>query len=66
LGWRTNHSIYTSWENYHGGTLAGTGTLMARDKERNTASVVLCNSRSYKDGFDDNLYVLLDLVMKNI
>ncbi len=66
LGWRTNHSIYTSWENYHGGTLAGTGTLMARDKDRNTASVVLCNSRSYKDGFDDNLYVLLDLVMKNI
>lgn len=66
LGWRTNHSIYTSWENYHGGTLAGTGTLMARDKDRNAASVVLCNSRSYIDGFDNSLYDLLDLIMKNI
>lgn len=66
LGWRTNHSIYTSWENYHGGTLAGTGTLMARDSERNAAAVVLCNSRSYISGFDNSLYDLLDVIMKNI
>lgn len=66
LGWRTNHSLFTSWENYHGGTLAGTGTLWARDKDSHTAAVVLCNSRSYIGGFDNSLYDLLNIVMTNI
>ena len=65
LGWRTNHSIFTTWENYHGGSLAGTGTFWCRDTG-GTAAVVLCNSRSYIDGFDTALYELLDLVLKSI
>lgn len=63
LGWRVNYPYYPDWSSYHGGTLAGTGTLMARDKTRDAASVVLCNSRSYLDGFDDSMYDLLDMVM---
>jgi CubicO group peptidase (beta-lactamase class C family) len=63
LGWRVNYPYYPDWSSYHGGTLAGTGTLMARDKSRDAASVVLCNSRSYLEGFDDSMYDLLDMVM---
>ena len=66
LGWRVNYPDFPHWSSYHGGTLAGTGTLMVRDKSRNAAAVVLCNSRSYKDGFDDSMYELLDLVMERI
>lgn len=66
LGWRVNYPDFPDWSSYHGGTLAGTGTLMVRDKSRNAASVVLCNSRSYKAGFDDSMYELLDLVMDKI
>lgn len=65
LGWRCNHSIYSSWENYHGGNLAGTGTLWCRDAS-GKAAVILCNSRSYIDGFDTALYELLDTILKNI
>ena len=61
-----NYPDFPDWSSYHGGTLAGTGTLMVRDKSRNAASVVLCNSRSYKAGFDDSMYELLDLVMDKI
>lgn len=66
LGWRVNYPDFPHWSSYHGGTLAGTGTLLVRDKSRNAAAVVLCNSRSYKDGFDDSMYELLDLVMERI
>ncbi len=65
LGWRTNHSFYTNWENYHGGNLAGTGTFWCRSKT-GTSAVVLCNSRSYKSNFDTALYDLLALVQNNI
>lgn len=66
LGWRVNYPDYPYWSSYHGGNLAGTGTLMVRDKSRDAAAVVLCNSRSYRDGFDDSMYDLLDLVMDEI
>lgn len=66
LGWRVNYPDFPHWSSYHGGTLAGTGTLLVRDKSRNAAAVILCNSRSYKDGFDDRMYELLDFVMDRI
>lgn len=66
LGWRVNYPDFPEWSAYHGGNLAGTGTLMARDKSRNAAAVVLCNSRSYDETFDDSLYYLLDEVMDQI
>lgn len=65
LGWRLNHTIFTSWENYHGGNLAGTGTLWCRDK-KGTAAVILCNSRSYKSDFDVALFEILSLIQNNI
>ncbi|OFY91568.1 MAG: hypothetical protein A2266_02480 [Bacteroidetes bacterium RIFOXYA12_FULL_40_10] len=56
LGWRMNHSYYpNSW--YHGGNLAGTATMWVMGPNINC--VVLCNSRSYKTGFDDETYALL-------
>lgn len=65
LGWRTNSKEYTNWKCYHGGNLAGTGTLWCRDKN-NAAVVILCNSRSYISGFDDALYELLDNILRLI
>jgi Beta-lactamase class C and other penicillin binding proteins len=57
LGWRVNHSMFPGAA-YHGGNLAGTGTLWVMGHQ-NRHAVILCNSRSYKSGFDDELYVLL-------
>lgn len=60
LGWRMNHSYYpNSW--YHGGNLAGTATMWVMGPNINC--VILCNSRSYKTGFDDETYGLVkDLI----
>lgn len=60
LGWRTNHTIYESLNAYHGGNLAGTGTFWSRDAETSNAAVILCNSRSYADGFDVALMEVVD------
>ena len=57
LGWRVNHTMFPGAA-YHGGNLAGTGTLWVMGHQ-NRHAVILCNSRSYKSGFDDELYVLL-------
>lgn len=64
LGWRLNHGYYTNWASYHGGNLAGTGTLWARGS-KGVNAVVLCNSRSYREDidFDTSLYDLLGTVM---
>ncbi|MDP3451648.1 MAG: serine hydrolase domain-containing protein [Bacteroidales bacterium] len=60
LGWRTNHSFFPG-SYYHGGNLAGTGVIWVMGQGVN--AVVLCNSRSYKTGFDDELYALIkDLI----
>lgn len=56
LGWRMNHTYYPeSW--YHSGNLAGTATMWVMGPGVNC--VILCNSRSYISGFDDELYGLL-------
>lgn len=61
LGWRMNHRFFPgAW--YHGGNLAGTGTFWVMGPEYST--VILCNSRSYKSGFDDDMYIITDRIMK--
>lgn len=56
LGWRMNHTYYPgSW--YHGGNLAGTATMWVMGPDYN--AVILCNSRSYISGFDDETYGLM-------
>lgn len=55
LGWRMNHRLFPgAW--YHGGNLAGTAAFWVMGPEFNT--VILCNSRSYLPGFDDELYYI--------
>jgi CubicO group peptidase (beta-lactamase class C family) len=62
MGWRTNHPYYpNSW--YHGGNLSGTAVMWVMGPTYNC--IVLCNSRSYIDGFDDEMYGLLkDIINK--
>lgn len=62
-GWRVNYpGSNKHWASYHSGNLAGTGVLWVRGNNGRNA-VILCNSRSYKDGFDDALYtILLDII----
>lgn len=56
LGWRMGHNFFPgSW--YHGGNLAGTAVLWVMGPNIN--AVILCNSRSYIPGFDDNLFYLM-------
>lgn len=55
LGWRMNHRLFpNSW--YHGGNLAGTATFWVMGPDYST--VILCNGRSYKSGFDDDFYYI--------
>lgn len=56
LGWRLNHTYYPG-ALYHAGNLAGTATQWVVGGNLNV--VVLCNSRSYISGFDDEMYGLL-------
>ena len=61
LGWRMNHRLFPgAW--YHGGNLAGTATFWVMGPEFST--VILCNSRSYLSGFDDELYYISEKLMK--
>lgn len=64
-GWRTNHTVFTNWENYHGGNLAGTATLWYRSTD-GTAAVILCNSRNYESYFDTALFDVLAVIQKNV
>jgi D-alanyl-D-alanine carboxypeptidase len=68
-GWRINHTVFTKWGSYHGGNLAGTGTLWARGKYGVNA-VILCNSRSYDKyegtSFDVALFNILGTVMSGL
>lgn len=61
LGWRLNHRLFPgSW--FHGGNLAGTATFWVMGPTYST--VILCNSRSYIDGFDDELYYLSEKMIR--
>ncbi len=62
LGWRMNHRLFPdSW--YHGGNIAGTAAFWVMGPEYNT--VILCNSRSYITGFDDELYYISEKMIKH-
>ena len=56
LGWRANHSYFPN-SNYHSGNLAGTAVMWVMGPGVNC--VILCNSRSYISGFDDELFGLM-------
>lgn len=61
LGWRMNHRLFPgAW--YHGGNLAGTGTFWVMGPQYST--VILCNSRSYISGFDDDMYYISEKMIK--
>lgn len=61
LGWRGGHRLFPD-SFYHGGNLAGTATMWVVGPQYNV--VLLLNSRSYKDGFDDNMYYLMEDLLK--
>jgi CubicO group peptidase (beta-lactamase class C family) len=62
LGWRMNHRLFPgAW--YHGGNLAGTAAFWVMGPEYNT--VILCNSRSYLTGFDDELYYISEKMINH-
>lgn len=56
LGWMVNHSLFFQNCCYHTGNLAGTAVMWVMGNGMNT--VVLCNSRSYIESFDNELYEL--------
>lgn len=61
LGWRMNHRLFPGcW--YHGGNLSGTATFWVMGPDYNC--VILCNSRSYKSGFDDEFYYISESFLK--
>ena len=62
LGWRMNHRLFPgAW--YHGGNIAGTATFWVMGPEYST--VILCNSRSYIDGFDDDFYYISEKMISH-
>ena len=63
LGWRCNYTDYPSWVAFHGGTLAGVATIWARSKT-NVNGVILCNSRSYNQSMDDEMWDVLVEIQK--
>jgi CubicO group peptidase (beta-lactamase class C family) len=63
LGWRCNHSSLFSGSWYHSGNLAGTAAMWVMGGD-GINCVVLCNSRSYIDGFDDEMYVMLNTLLR--
>lgn len=65
FGWRIEHNTLTNWASYHGGNLSGTATIWVRGKNR-VNGVLLCNSRSQKDGFDTALYLGLNEIMDRV
>ncbi len=60
LGWRTGHSLFTGF--YHGGNLNGTATFWIYGSEYSAA--ILLNSRSELSGFDTELILLTDNIIK--
>ena len=56
LCWRINHQFFPN-ACFHTGNLAGTAVMWVMGNDMNC--IVLCNSRSYISGFDDELYTLL-------
>ena len=68
-GWRRNHSYYTKWASYHGGNLAGVGTLMVRGKN-GVNIAILCNSRAYDsvggNSFDTALYIIAGNILSSL
>ncbi|MFA6335399.1 MAG: serine hydrolase domain-containing protein [Bacteroidales bacterium] len=64
LGWMLNHSYFPG-SVYHTGNLAGTATMWVMGGN-GINCVVLCNSRSYITGFDDELYGLLRDILNHI
>ena len=63
LGWRCNHSSLFSGSWYHSGNLAGTASMWVMGGD-GINCVVLCNSRSYISGFDDEMYVMLNDLLR--
>lgn len=57
LGWRGGHRLFP-YSYYHSGNLAGTAAMWVVGPKYNV--VILMNSRSYKEGFDDNMYYLME------
>ena len=62
FGWRIEHNTLSNWASYHGGNLSGTATIWVRGKN-GVNGVMLCNSRSQKDGFDTALYLAINEIM---
>lgn len=58
LGWRTGYSNYPDWPAFHGGTLAGVCPIWARSYD-NINGAILCNSRSYNQNIDYDLWHML-------
>lgn len=63
LGWRTNYPYISDWTTYHGGTLAGVCTIWARGK-KGVNGTILCNSRSYGQSIDDDMWYMLEDIQK--
>ena len=59
LGWRTGYSNYPDWAAFHGGTLAGVCPIWARSHD-NVNGAILCNSRSYNQNIDYDLWHMLE------
>lgn len=67
LGWRTNHRLFPG-ASFHTGNLAGTATFWVMGSQAEPSApkfncVILCNSRSYISGFDDEMYYLMNNVI---
>lgn len=58
MGWRTMYTDFPEWEAFHGGTLAGVATIWARNIS-GVNGVILCNSRSYDQSIDDEMWYML-------
>jgi hypothetical protein len=59
LGWRCKYTDFPNWPAFHGGTLAGVCTIWSRNVS-NVNGVILCNSRSYNQDIDDEMWYLLE------
>lgn len=65
FGWWIEHYTMNDWAAYHTGSLSGTKTLWVRGKT-GINGVILCNSSSYKDSFETNMFTTLDHAMSRI
>jgi hypothetical protein len=65
FGWWIGRGSYSNWAAYHTGTLAGTATLWVKGNN-GVNGVILCNSRSYKSSFDNDMFNALDKAMTRV